>query len=121
VKARKLVTVLSESDREHLKKILNSSISVTPAGVETTAKVHRFLQSSTYIETGSSVRFKELPADERERLLSELLWRLTCYLDGSETAVLGAVTYELGGGFVANQVEQEGKTFFCLASAAPKA
>lgn len=118
MKAKKLITVLAESDREHLKKILNSSISVTPAGLETVAKVHRFLKAHTYIEMLAAPKFQKLPCDERERLLSELLWRLTCYLDGSETAVLGVCTYDLGGGFVANQLEQEGKTFFCLAARA---
>lgn len=117
MKAKKLITVLSPSDKEHLRKILNSSISVTPAGLETVAKVHRFLKAHTYIDLPSAPAFQKLPCDERERLLSELLWRLTCYLDGSETAVLGACTYDLGGGFVANQIEQEGTTFFCLVAA----
>lgn len=109
-----LVQSLVPTDREHLKKILNSSISVTPAGLQTVAKVHRFLKTRTYIAEDSIATFRRLPPEERERVLSELLWRLTCFLDGSETSVLGTTTYDLGGGFVANEVEQNGSHIFCL-------
>ncbi|MBI2899666.1 MAG: hypothetical protein HYY17_05745 [Planctomycetes bacterium] len=112
-----LVRRLTPSDREHLKKILNSSISVTPAGLATVAKVHRFLKEKTYISDRCVPRFRALTPPERERVLSELLWRLTCYLDGSETLTMGASSYDLGGGFAANCVEHHGEHIFCLVEA----
>ena len=109
-----LVRSLTSSDKEHLKKILNSSISVTPAGLATVAKVHRFLKERTYVSDKCVGRLRALTQPERERLLSELLWRLTCYLDGSETLTLGVTSYDLGGGFAANQSEHNGGGIFCL-------
>ncbi len=110
-----LVSYLGDSDRDHLRRILNRSIRATVPGMQTMAKVHRFLKQRTYLADKSVPRFQTLPAAQRERILSELVWRLTCFLDGSETSVLGETRYQLGGGFVANQVEVEGKLIFCVA------
>ena len=111
---KKLETVLVTSDREHLKKILNSSISLTPTGLDTVAKAQRFLKFRTMIDEKSGPVFQKLSMIERERLLSELVWRVTCYVDNSSTAVLGTTTYELGDGFIANQFVKEDKTYWCL-------
>lgn len=111
---KRLEIVLAAGDREHLKRILNSSLSMTPTGLETAAKVARFLKSRTLIDEKSGPAFQKMASVERERLLSELVWRVTCFVDGSSTAVLGVTTYELGGGFVANEFTKDAKVYWCL-------
>lgn len=111
---RSLTEYLDAVDREHLKKILNSSLSVTPAGLENRAKAHRFLQSRTFVDEQSAPVFRKLPSSARESILSELVWRIMCLFDGSITAVLGAVQFKLGNSFVAVWGEEAGSDYFCL-------
>ena len=106
---------LSAKDRDHLRKILNSSLSTTRPGLKAMSSVGEFLRDATYIDDASVQAWKELGQPERERLISELIWRVTCHLDGSITRVLGVNTYPLGKRFSAVQSEQEGREIFCLA------
>jgi len=108
---------LSAKDREHLRKILNASLSTTKSGLRAMSSVGEFLRDDTYIDDGALQAWKELAQPERERLISELIWRVTCHLDGSITRVLGVNTYPLGRKFSAVQSEQEGRDIFCLAVA----
>lgn len=108
---------LSAKDREHLRKILNASLSVTKTGLKAMSVAGEFLRDATYIDDGSLQAWKELAQQERERLISELVWRVTCHVDGSITRVLGVNSYPLGRKFVAVQTEQEGRDIFCLAVA----
>ncbi len=108
---------LSLKDREHLRKILNASLSTTKTGLKALSTAGEFLRDATYIEDASLQAWKELTQPERERLISELIWRVTCHLDGSITRVLGVNNYPLGRKFVAIQTEQEGRDILCLALA----
>ena len=108
---------LSAKDREHLRKILNSSLSMTKPGLKALSVAGEFLRDATYIDDASLQAWKDLSQPERERLISELIWRVTCHLDGSITRVLGVNSYPLGKTFVAVQTEQEGRDIFCLAVA----
>ncbi len=111
----RLSDALSAKDREHLRKILNASLSTTKLGLKAVSSVGEFLRDDTYIDDASLQAWKELAQTERERLISELIWRVTCHLDGSITRVLGVTTYPLGRDFAAVQSEQEGRDIFCLA------
>jgi len=108
---------LSPKDREHLRRILNSSISVDKPGLKAVSQVSEFLRDDTYISDAAVEPFKELTQPERERMISELVWRVTCHLDGSITRVLGVHAYPLGKQFSAVQSEQDERDIFCLALA----
>lgn len=108
---------LSLKDRDHLRKILNASVSTTKPGMKALSSVGEFLRDATYIDDGAMQAFKELTQGERERLISELIWRVTCHLDGSITRVFGVNSYPLGKKFSAVQSEQGGRDIFCLALA----
>ena len=113
----RFLDALSAKDREHLRRILDSGASRPDPGRRAISNVQEFLREDTYIDDGALPAFKDLGQPERERLISELIWRVTCHLDGSITRVLGVNDYPLGKRFSAVQSEREGRDIFCLAVA----
>ena len=83
---------LSVQDREHLNRILDGDRS---------SKVVHFVQEATYIDDGALQAFKELAQADRESLISEFVWRITCHLEGSVTNVRGMIAHPLGKKFLA--------------------
>ena len=114
VGTKKLEGLLATSDRDHLERIFNDSSSVHKPGFDAITKVQHFIKERTTVDEAAATAFQKSAPAERERLLSELVWRLTCFLDGSETAVLGHVTHALGGDFVARQFEKDAKSYVCV-------
>jgi hypothetical protein len=102
-----LQDALSAGDREHIRTILNSSLTAA-AQVETVSRVGAFLRERTVFADGAAERFRSQAPAERERMLSELVWRLTCHLDGSQTATLGMNRHALTGDFSAVIAEGPG-------------
>ena len=107
--------VLTPKDQDHIRLILNSSISVTKDDLRTLGKVNEFLRDDTYIGDEAVESWKSQTQADRERLISELIWRITCHLDKSITRVLGVHAYPLGRDFVAVQSEKDERHIFCLA------
>jgi hypothetical protein len=106
--------VLNARDLDHIHLILNSSISVDQQGLKTLSKVNEFLRDSTFVADEAVEKFQGQPQGDRERLISELIWRITCHLDRSITRVLGVHAYPLGREFVAVQSEKDDRDIFCL-------
>lgn len=106
--------LLSEPDRRHLQAILGGA---PDAGLR--GKADRFLRERTYVAEESAEAFRGLAPAARERAISELVWRVTCHLDGSVTRVKGVDAFDLGGGFFAVLSDREGREVFCLTG--PKA
>ena len=106
--------VLCDADKEHLHRVLNDTLSTDHAGIDGMSKVPGFLSRRTFVSDDSVEAFRALKQSRRERLLSELIWRVTCHLDGSITDVVGVDAYDLGRGFVAVKAEQDGIDILCL-------
>jgi hypothetical protein len=106
---RPLHEFLDESGRAHLARLLAAS-----AADELHARIREFMAGHVELAPEAEAAFLALPARERERLLSELAWRVTCHLDGSVTRVLGAHVLALGYGFSAAVSEQSGRDVFVL-------
>ena len=85
-----LVQALAPADLLHVARLVRPD---SPAG--------RFLRDRTYVDDESAPPLRSLEAAERETLLSELAWRVTCFLDGSTTQVPGMNEFPLGSGFLA--------------------
>lgn len=110
---------LNEKDREHVRAILQSTISLTPKQIDARSRVPEFLRERTYFRDESVTPFKSLPQDAREEVISELIWRVTCHLEGSITQSGPMDAYDLGpGGFKALCFPHEGRDIFCLTSVA---
>lgn len=105
--------VLGERDRLHLRSILEGS-----GETRLRDKVGRFLREDTFMAEEAVEAFARLPQGEREKVISELVWRLTCHLDGSVTRVQGVNTFDLGGAVRGVLSEREGREIFCLVGAA---
>ncbi len=106
-----LSDVLGAPDREHLRRILARG----PSSPGTShSKAAEFLRDDSYAEENAAESLKALSQADRERVLSDLVWRVTCWLDGSMTSVVGTNTFALGKGFSAVQSEQGGRDIFCL-------
>lgn len=103
-----LERALDDSDRRHASALL-SAREAAPAA--------RFLRDRVFIDEAAAEALRALARDERERLISELVWRITCHLDGSVTAVVSPGRYELGAGFAAACVEEGGREAFRLTRA----
>jgi len=106
--------VLGPKDQDHVRLILNSSISVDKDKLRVLSRVNEFLRDDTYIAEEAVEEFKTQPQADRERLISDLIWRITCHLDRSMTRVLGIHSYPLGKAFVAVQSEKDERDIFCL-------
>jgi hypothetical protein len=109
-----LKEVLGAPDRDHLRRILNASMSGSRAQATFYSKVGEFLRDDTYVDEGAVDALRNLPQEERERVLSELVWRVTCHLDGSITTVQGVNTFPLGKVFSAVQSIEAGRDLFCV-------
>jgi len=111
--------VLGEGDVGHIRSILGDTreggAGPDPAG----EKVRRFLEERAFISRGAEPAFRALPQADRERVISDLVWRITCHLEGSVTRVVGVDTFDLGSGFCAILSEREGRDIFCLALSRP--
>jgi hypothetical protein len=104
--------VLSAEDREHVKRILNADVAAEGEGGP--RKVDAFLRTNTYVDDGSVEAFKALSQRDRERVISDLIWRATCLVDGSVTNVQGATSFKLGRGFVAVQSDEDDRDVLCV-------
>lgn len=89
---------LGPGDQEHLRSIFDRGATAVEA----------FLRDRTFLEEPAAAAFRGLGAAERERLLSELVWRLACFLEGSQTATAGTNCYELSSLFSAVVTEEVG-------------
>jgi hypothetical protein len=109
MKAAALDAVLGPSEREHLRRILDA------AGASAIHdRVREVLGRDVVFADAAVAAWEAVGQRERERALSELVWRVTCHLDGSVTRVLGVNTYDLGYGFSAVQTEEDGRDVFCI-------
>jgi hypothetical protein len=109
MKAAGLDAVLGPAEREHLHRIL-----VSAGSSPIHDRVREVLRRDVRFSEEAVAAWRAVGQRERERALSELVWRVTCHLDGSVTRVLGVNTYELGYGFAAVQTEEDGRDVFCI-------
>ena len=104
---------LGVEDRAHVGKILRGNATV-PGMEEKLSEVGVFLRDRTFIRKNAVDAFKQLDVVAREQILSELVWRVTCVLDGSVTEVMGHRWFPIGPGIRALRSEEAGKDFMCL-------
>ena len=109
-----LIEGLADEDRAHVRKILRGSVTNVGRG-KMLSEVGVFLRDRTYFRKDTVEPFKKLDPVTREQILSELIWRVTCVLDGSVTEVMGQRWFPIGPGIRALRTEQAGKYVMCLA------
>lgn len=106
-------SVLGEDDREHLRRIMLRSM--TQGGdAEVLSRVGAFVRDRAYLNQESVLAFQALGQAEREQLISDFVWRVTCCLDGSFTRVQDVENYDLSSGFVAVLATHDGTEYMTL-------
>ncbi|HVE41086.1 MAG TPA: hypothetical protein VNM14_14420 [Planctomycetota bacterium] len=111
---RRLRDVLNPQDLEHLRRILGGKEAVPDADeTQRRSRVKQISTDETYISAQSVEAFKALSQDERERLISEIVWRLTCHVEGSITRSPGKGV-PLESGFRMRLAVQDGRALFVV-------
>ncbi|MBV8879038.1 MAG: hypothetical protein JO332_03635 [Planctomycetaceae bacterium] len=110
----RLQDVLTPSDLAHLRTILGEREDPTHSGTKRRFRVNQITTDDTFIALQARDPFQALSPDERERLLSDIVWQLTCYVEGSITQSRGTKGIPLEHGFKLVRLEQEGKLTFCV-------
>ena len=110
---RRIVEALQGTDLTHFKLILGMAGVVDPTETRRRTTVSRILMESTFISDKALSPFQALNREDRERLLSDVVWQVTCHVEGSITKSPGKKV-NLDHGFRLVEATQDGKTVFCV-------
>jgi len=111
---QRLQDVLTPPDLVHLRTILGEREDPTHSGTKRRFRVNQITADDTFIADQAREPLGELGQDERERLLSDIIWQLTCFVEGSITKARGLKGIPLEYGFKLLRLEREGKPVFCV-------
>lgn len=111
---KKLLEVLGGEELKHFEASLSSAMAPTREALQRVKDTRAFLADGSFFSPEAEERWRRATAEERRRVLSELIWRAGCVVAQSETAVLGQHRFTLGYGFVVQQEERDGREVFVL-------
>jgi hypothetical protein len=111
---QRLHDVLNPSDLLHLGTILGDREDPTHSGTKRRFRVNQITTDDTYVADQAREPMQALGQDDRERLLSDVVWQLTCFVEGSITKARGLKGIPLEYGFKMVRIEQDGKPIFCV-------
>lgn len=109
-----LHAVLTPPDLAHLRTILGEREDPTHSGTKRRFRVNQITIDDTYVADQAREPLLALGQDERERLLSDVVWQLTCFVEGSVTKARGTRGIPLEYGFKLVRLEKDGKPMFCV-------
>lgn len=106
--------LLADGEKAGIAKALDPAAAPTPMAKELAARVHAFLRDKVRIKPELVDRWASLEPDSRSRLVSELIWRVTCIYEASETAVQGITSFDLGYGFHVTTILEGGRPAYLI-------
>ena len=110
---RRLRDVLNPQDLTHLRQILGGNEKKDPDETMRRSRVKEFSTDNTYVSATSVEALRALSQEDREKLISEIVWRLTYHVEGSITSAPGKGV-SLEGGFKIRLAMQDGKEIFVV-------
>jgi hypothetical protein len=110
---RRIVEAIQGTDLAHFKLILGMAGAVNPNETRRRTTVGRLAMESTFISDKALQPFLALSREDRERILSDVVWQVTCHVEGSITKSPGKKV-TLDHGFHLVEATQDGKTVFCV-------
>ena len=110
---RLLRDALQGTDLAHFRLVLGLAGNVDPNETRRRKTVSQLALESTFISDKALAPFLGLAQAERERLLSDVVWQVTCHVEGSITKSPGKKA-PLDHGFHLVEATQDGKTVFCV-------
>jgi hypothetical protein len=111
---QRLQDVLTPPDLVHLRTILGEREDPSHSGTKRRFRVNQITTDDTYVADQAQEPIRALSQDDRERLLSDVVWQLTCFVEGSITKSRGVKGIPLEYGFRLVRIEEDGKSRFCL-------
>ena len=104
---------LNAQDRVHLQKVLGACEDPTLSETKRRSRVNDITTGDTYLAVQALEPFQALSQEDRERLISDVVWRVTCHVEGSITRS-GRNGLSLECGFRMMKVVQDGRPIFCV-------
>lgn len=104
---------LNKQDLAHLHRILGEREDPTFNETKRRSRVNQITMADTFFADQALAPLRALSQDDRERLISDIVWRVTCYVEGSITRSPGSGT-KLECGFRLKKVTQDGREVFCV-------
>lgn len=111
---QRLHDVLNPVDLAHWHAILGEKEDPTHSETKRRFRVNQIASDDTHIAKQAVEPFRALDQNERERLLSDIVWQVTCYVEGSITKAKSLKGIPLEYGFKLVRLEQDGRTMFCV-------
>jgi hypothetical protein len=109
----RLRDALNPQDLAHFRQILGGTQDPNPDETMRRSRVKQMSTDHTYLSRESVAQFQGLGQEDRERLLSDIVWRLTCHVEGSITKSPGrGVPLECG--FRIRLADQDGREIFVV-------
>jgi hypothetical protein len=104
---------LNEQDLAHLRRVLGEQQDPTFSETKRRMRVNQMSMDDLYVDGGALAALRSLPQPDRESLISDVVWRLTCHVEGSTTQVKSK-GHKLEGGFRMVLMVKEGRVIFSI-------
>ena len=104
---------LNGPDLAHLRQILGEREDPTFNETKRRSRVNQIAMEATFLADQALAPFQALSQADRESLISDVVWHVTCYVEGSITTSSGKAM-GLEHGFRLMKMEQNGKLMFCV-------
>lgn len=111
---RRFRETLGEKDLVHLRRILGAEEDPTFSETRRRLRVNQITMDDVFLADQALAPFQALSQDDRERLISDVVWHVTCYVEGSITRSPGKGA-GLEFGFRLTELVQDGRPVFCVA------
>jgi hypothetical protein len=103
---------LNALDLAHFHRILGAREDPTFNETTRRSRVHHIANDDTFLADETLKEFQALPQGDRERLISDVVWQLTCHVEGSITNPPGGKGTPLEFGFRLQKIDQNARPVF---------
>jgi hypothetical protein len=104
---------LNEQDLVHLRRILGEREDPTFSETKRRARVNQLTLDDTFVDDSALAPLRAMSQEEREQLISDVVWQLTCHVEGSVTRSKPK-GHKLEGGFRMVLMVKEGHPMFTI-------
>jgi hypothetical protein len=111
---QRLQDVLTPEDLRHLRAILGQREDPTFSETKRRFRVNQIATDDTFVADQARGPIQALSQDERERLLSDIVWQVTCFVEGSITKGAGDKGIPLESGFKLVRLTPGARPTFCV-------
>jgi len=105
--------LLNEQDLVHLRRVLGEQQDPTFSETKRRMRVNEMSTDDLYVDDRALAPLRALSQEDRERLISEVVWRLTCQVEGSTTRAKPN-GHKLDGGFRMMLMVKQGRAIFTI-------